>query len=55
MMELLKIVPALVLQFPDMQLVNPDNYKVTNAWVEDTRIAVEDVRVYSYYCSMGKG
>lgn len=33
MMELLKIVPALILKFPDMQLVDVKNWKVTNAWV----------------------
>jgi len=33
MMEMLKVVPALVMKFPDMQLVDVSRWKVRNAWV----------------------
>jgi len=33
MMEMLKVVPALVMRFPDMQLVDASRWKVKNAWV----------------------
>jgi len=33
MMEMLKVVPALVMKFPDMQLVDASRWKVRNAWV----------------------
>jgi len=33
MMEMLKVVPALVMKFPDMQLVDASRWKVKNAWV----------------------
>ncbi|KAK5937341.1 hypothetical protein PMZ80_010347 [Knufia obscura] len=33
MMEMLKVVPALVMKFPDMQLVDASRWKVKNVWV----------------------
>ena len=33
MMEMCKVVPALVMKFPDMQLVSEDKWSVRNAWL----------------------
>lgn len=33
MMEMCKVVPALIMKFPDMQLVDASSWKVKNAWV----------------------